>query len=74
MTQVRSTQNDVAQLPERLLNVQQLADLLQVNVRHVRRLVFERRVPFIKWGHLVRFDPTEIEQWLDECREPAQAG
>ena len=70
MTQNRSTTTDVAQLPDRLLNVQQLADLLQVNVRHIRRLVFERRVPFIKWGHLVRFDPNEIEQWLNECREP----
>ena len=72
MTQDRSTQNAVAQLPDRLLNVQQLADLLQVNVRHIRRLVFERRVPYIKWGHLVRFDPIEIEQWLNECREPAE--
>jgi len=26
----------------------------------VRRLVQERRIPFIKWGHLIRFDPAEV--------------
>jgi excisionase family DNA binding protein len=53
-----------------LLNVEQLAAHLGVNVRHIRRLVHERRVPVIKWGHLVRFDPAEIKQWLDDKREP----
>ena len=34
----------------------------------MRRLVAERRIPFLKWGHLLRFDPDEISRWLDECR------
>ncbi len=39
---------DAPATPElpRLLNVTQLADALGVNVRHVRRLVHERRIPF----------------------------
>lgn len=45
----------------RLLNISEVADILGVDVRHVRRLVHERRVPFLKWGHLLRFDPAEIE-------------
>ncbi|GEM_PF-6470911 len=53
---------------ECLLDVPQLADVLGVNERHIRRLVFERRVPFIKWGGLVRFDPDDIRTWLDRCR------
>ena len=52
------------QLPRRLLNITQLAELLGVNTRHVRRLVAERRIPFIKWGRLLRFDPDEIVDWL----------
>lgn len=52
----------------RLLNVTQLADALGVNVRHVRRLVHERRIPFIKWGHLIRFDPADVARWLVENR------
>jgi hypothetical protein len=23
-----------------------------------------RRIPFIKWGHLLRFNPDEIEAWI----------
>lgn len=47
-----------------LLSIAEVADWLGVDVRHVRRLVQERRIPFIKWGHLLRFDPDEIEAWL----------
>ena len=39
-----------------LLDVDEVAELLNVSVRHVRRLVFERRIPFLKSEHLVRFD------------------
>jgi excisionase family DNA binding protein len=47
-----------------LIDINALADLLGVQVRHVRRLVYERRIPYIKWGHLIRFDPTEVEHWI----------
>jgi excisionase family DNA binding protein len=39
-----------------------VARRLGVKVRHVRRLVSETRIPFVKWGHLLRFDPAEIER------------
>ena len=51
-----------------LIDVQTLAGILGVNVRHIRRLVAERRIPFVKWGHLLRFDPTEIAAWVDQHR------
>lgn len=56
----------------RLLTVPDLASLLGVKERHVRRLVAERRVPIVKWGHLVRFDPDEIATWLDSHRRGAE--
>jgi excisionase family DNA binding protein len=56
-----------------LWNIQTVARRLGVEVRHVRRLVTERRIPFIKWGHLLRFDPAEIEAWLDGARRPPEA-
>ena len=46
-----------------------LAQRLGVNHRYVRRLVAERRIPFLKFGHLLRFDPDEIEAWLDRARQ-----
>lgn len=56
--------------PERepLIDLPALADRLGVSERHVRRLVFERRIPYIKWGHLLRFDPDAIEAWLAAAR------
>ncbi len=35
-------------LPSRLMDIPTLAETLGVNVRHIRRLVAERRIPFIK--------------------------
>ena len=54
-----------------LVDIDTLAAHLGVSVRHVRRLVAERRIPFVKWGHLLRFDPTAIATWLDEQRVEA---
>jgi excisionase family DNA binding protein len=51
-----------------LIDVTDLAEHLGVEVRHVRRLVHERRIPFIKWGHLVRFDPDQVSAWLEANR------
>ena len=41
----------------RLLSIGHLAEHLGVTERHVRRLVAERRVPFLKWRSFIRFDP-----------------
>jgi excisionase family DNA binding protein len=41
-----------------------------VTERFVRRLVFERRIPFLKVGHFVRFEPAAIERWIVETRVP----
>jgi len=53
-----------------LVDIEWVAKHLGVTVRHVRRLVAERRIPIVKWGHLVRFDPQEIEAWIDDQRRP----
>jgi excisionase family DNA binding protein len=53
-----------------LLTITDVADRLNVQARHVRRLVAERRIPYVKWGHLIRFDPEEVERWLDDSRRP----
>ncbi len=55
-----------------LWDIKAVADRLDVQVRHVRRLVAEGRIPYIKWGHLLRFDPDEIERWVDSARRPSR--
>ena len=62
--------DDDAKLPPPLLDITALAELLGVQPRHIRRLVAERRIPIIKWGRLIRFDPDEIRRWIDRYRRP----
>ena len=54
-------------VPE-LIDIETLAQTLGDSVRHVRRMVAERRIPYLKVGHFVRFDPEEITAWLDARR------
>ena len=41
-----------------------------VRIGHIRRLIAERRVPYLKVGWFIRFDPAEIATWLDGARHP----
>jgi excisionase family DNA binding protein len=54
-----------------LMDIEAVAQRLAVGVRHVRRLVTEKRIPYRKWGHLLRFEPDEIEAWIEASRVPA---
>ena len=53
------------------MSIDQLAQRPGITVRHVRRLIAEKRFPYLKVGRLVRFDPGEIATWLSESRQPA---
>lgn len=56
-----------------LMTVDELAELLNVSVHHVRRLVFERRIPFLKIGSRVRFETAAVEEWLSTLRVDTHA-
>ena len=48
-----------------LMTIEQAGERLGVSTRHMRRLVAERRIPYVKWGHLLRFDPLAIDEWVE---------
>jgi excisionase family DNA binding protein len=55
-----------------LMTIEQAGERLGVSTRHMRRLVAERRIPYVKWGHLLRFDPLAIDEWVQRFSvEPA---
>jgi excisionase family DNA binding protein len=54
--------------PRTLIAMTDVALRLGTSVRHVRRLVAERRIPIVKVGRFVRFDAHEIEHWIDDHR------
>ena len=62
-----TTTATVHELPV-LLTIEDVATHLGVTVRHVRRLVAERRIPFIKWGRLLRFDPADLDRWIERSK------
>ncbi len=74
-TKDRNLDDDQAQarLPD-LMRIEAVAEHLGVSVRHVRRLVQERRIPHLKWGHFVLFDPAELAPWLEQFRRPEGGG
>lgn len=52
-------------LPQ-LLDAPSLASLLNTTERHLRRLVAERRIPFVRVGRFIRFDPAAVGRWLED--------
>jgi excisionase family DNA binding protein len=53
---------------DRLLTVEQAAERLGVSVRFVRRLVFERRIAFVKVGRHVRIASGDLDAFIQAGR------
>ena len=58
----------IGQRPPSLLDIGEAAERLGVTPRFMRRLVFERRLPYIKVGKYVRFESADLEAWLASNR------
>jgi excisionase family DNA binding protein len=57
---------------ERLLTVEEAADRLGTSTRFVRRLIFERRIVFVKVGRHVRICPTDLDTFIAAGRIDAR--
>ncbi len=51
-----------------LVNIAWVATALDVTPRYVRRLVAEKRMPYVKLGRLVRFERSEVHRFISERR------
>jgi excisionase family DNA binding protein len=56
---------------DQLLTPQEVADRLGTSLRFVRRLVLERRIPFIKVGRHVRIAASDLEAFIAAGRVEA---
>jgi excisionase family DNA binding protein len=54
-----------------LVDIEAVARLLGVSVRYVRRMVFEKRIPYVKVGRLLRFDMHEVAGFVEANKVPA---
>jgi len=64
---------------DRLLTVEEAAERLGTSTRFVRRLIFERRIAFVKMGRHVRITPVDLDAYVaagrvDVLRRRAEAG
>lgn len=57
-----------------LIDVATVAAHLGLTERTIRRRVAHSEIPYFKLGHLVRFDPAEIQAWLGEARVAPHVG
>jgi excisionase family DNA binding protein len=51
-------------MTDRLLTVGEAADRLGTSTRFVRRLVFERRIAFVKVGRYVRIAEADLDAFI----------
>jgi excisionase family DNA binding protein len=54
-----------------LLSVEQAAERLGTSARFVRRLVFERRIAYVKLGRHVRISSRDLDAFIEAGRVDA---
>ncbi len=76
-----TAEDNVIRLPERvrgpavggrsvpgLLDINQAAERLNVSPRFIRRLIEQRRIDHLKIGKFIRFEPADLEVWIEHHR------
>jgi excisionase family DNA binding protein len=58
---------------QRLLTIDEVAELLAVPPSHVRGLIFKKRIPYIKVGKYVRFEQGAVDAFLEAGRVECQS-
>jgi excisionase family DNA binding protein len=58
-------------MTDKLLTTEEVAEWLCTTPRHMRRLVFERRIAYRKVGRFVRFHPDDLVEYVAAQRVEA---
>ena len=61
-------------MSSRLLSLEECAQLTGTKVRWWRTAVFEKRLPVVHLGRLVRIAESDLEDFLAANRQPASEG
>lgn len=56
---------------KKLLTIEECAELLNVKISWLRRKIYNKEIPYVKLGHLIRFDTERILNWVKEQEEAA---
>lgn len=58
-----------SELRRPLLTVHEAARFLSVSVSTVYGWVWQRRIPFVKIGRVVRFDPRDLDAFIETSKQ-----
>jgi len=56
-------------IPDRLLTIREAAQYLAVSVSTLYGWVWQRRIPFVKIGRALRFDPHDLAALIDANKQ-----
>ena len=51
---------------QKLLNIQQAADLLGLKVKTLYTYICKKKIPYVKLGGRVLFQPEKLETWVEQ--------
>jgi excisionase family DNA binding protein len=51
---------------ERLLNIRDVEDRLNIPRSTLRAWIFQRKIPVVRIGRLVRFKEADLERWVKD--------
>ncbi len=54
---------------KKFVGIEDLAAYLGVRANTVRSWVWQRQIPYVKVGRLVRFDMQEVDTWIRDRRK-----
>jgi len=53
---------------QNLLSIDETSSYLNLKISKLRSMVFKKEIPFLKIGRLVRFEKSQLDQWLKQHR------
>ena len=54
--------------PNRLVDIKGAAVITRFKPSYIYGLVHQKKIPHVKFGHSVRFDPRELDAWMRQGR------
>lgn len=52
----------------KLLSIDEASGYLSLKVSKLRSMVFKREIPIVKIGRLIRFNRSELDNWLEQLK------
>jgi len=60
-------------MQKRLLNINEVSQMIGIQVDTLYRWVSQRRIPYVKVGRLTKFDVVAIDEWIKEYSVPCDS-